>query len=395
LWVASGVALLGAATASPAAEGPILLGILADTSGSIPKREFANRARIATEVARELPAGSRTALFSFDDEPRLLLSPTADAGELEKAAAELGARGHFTALNDAIFDAVKLLAETPAERRAILVISDGLDENSALMAEDGVQAARENGIPILAVGIGAVQERYLRRVAKLSGGEYFSPKTPVARIVERIKATTPPPAPAPRALAALPPAAAAAAGDATTAAQPAAVAAPSGLGRTVGLVLAFVLVAAAAALAFVYLRRTAAPSERPAAEAETSPSDEPTIIAKMDIAASPPTLVLTLKPLLHVTKGPDSGRFFEVGLVTPTSIGRADGNDVVLQDRAVSGQHCRIRAREQGGFEVIDLKSTNGTFVNEKRITQHKLNAGDVIKAGETFMTFRMDHLKT
>jgi pSer/pThr/pTyr-binding forkhead associated (FHA) protein len=60
----------------------------------------------------------------------------------------------------------------------------------------------------------------------------------------------------------------------------------------------------------------------------------------------------------------------------------------------VSSQHCRIRPAEQGGFEVLDLKSTNGTFVNERRVTRHPIGPGDNLKVGQTVLQFRMDHIK-
>jgi pSer/pThr/pTyr-binding forkhead associated (FHA) protein len=112
-----------------------------------------------------------------------------------------------------------------------------------------------------------------------------------------------------------------------------------------------------------------------------------------DLQADGQTLVLTLKPLLHVTKGPNVGKFFEVHLDSSTSIGRAQGNDIVLDDLAVSSQHVRIRPLG-GVYELIDLKSTNGTFVNERKIARTNLSAGDVVKIGETAMQFRMDHMK-
>ena len=41
-----------------------------------------------------------------------------------------------------------------------------------------------------------------------------------------------------------------------------------------------------------------------------------------------------------------------------------------------------------------DLKSTNGTFVNEQRITRHVLKTGDVIRLGETDLLFRLEQKK-
>jgi pSer/pThr/pTyr-binding forkhead associated (FHA) protein len=62
---------------------------------------------------------------------------------------------------------------------------------------------------------------------------------------------------------------------------------------------------------------------------------------------------------------------------------------VVLSDDSVSGQHCRIRP-EAGHFALHDLESTNGTFVNGRRVGRHQLAEGDVIRIGETSIEFRM-----
>ena len=65
------------------------------------------------------------------------------------------------------------------------------------------------------------------------------------------------------------------------------------------------------------------------------------------------------------------------------SIGRDVGNDVVLNDRKISKEHATV-IWENGEFSVIDLDSTNGTFVNEGRITgQVPLGNGDQISIGK------------
>src|SRR5215207_6324862 len=50
------------------------------------------------------------------------------------------------------------------------------------------------------------------------------------------------------------------------------------------------------------------------------------------------------------------------------TIGRLDGNDIVLVKGNVSKAHSRIVSKD-GKFVVVDLRSTNGTFVNGKKIT--------------------------
>ena len=106
------------------------------------------------------------------------------------------------------------------------------------------------------------------------------------------------------------------------------------------------------------------------------------------------TVTLRERPVLTITRGPGVGQVFELGKQAAMSIGRAKANEVVVNDVSVSSEHCRIRP-EDGHFVLHDLKSTNGTFVNERRITRHVLAEGDIMKIGETSLLFKTDLKRT
>ena len=72
-----------------------------------------------------------------------------------------------------------------------------------------------------------------------------------------------------------------------------------------------------------------------------------------------------------------------------TTIGRAPTNTVCVPDHSVSREHCVIRVSGER-FEIQDLDSYNGTFVNGLRIRSHPLNDGDEITAGEIVFVFRI-----
>lgn len=69
------------------------------------------------------------------------------------------------------------------------------------------------------------------------------------------------------------------------------------------------------------------------------------------------------------------------------TVGRKAGNDVVLADQLISGTHCRI-LRQEDGFCIQDLGSTNGTYVNDRRVTRAVLQEGDIIKLGRYRMKY-------
>jgi len=64
------------------------------------------------------------------------------------------------------------------------------------------------------------------------------------------------------------------------------------------------------------------------------------------------------------------------------SIGRADDNDLHIADQTVSSYHARIFTYLDASY-IEDLDSTNGTYLNGKRIQKHTLRPGDMIKLGK------------
>lgn len=64
------------------------------------------------------------------------------------------------------------------------------------------------------------------------------------------------------------------------------------------------------------------------------------------------------------------------------TIGRAPQADFVLDRALVSRLHCRVVLGEGGELVVEDLGSTNGTFVNGRRVTRAAVAPGDVISVG-------------
>jgi pSer/pThr/pTyr-binding forkhead associated (FHA) protein len=64
------------------------------------------------------------------------------------------------------------------------------------------------------------------------------------------------------------------------------------------------------------------------------------------------------------------------------TLGRASGADFIVDGALVSRVHCRVTALPDGELEVRDLESTNGTYINEERITIARVKSGDKLKIG-------------
>ncbi len=72
------------------------------------------------------------------------------------------------------------------------------------------------------------------------------------------------------------------------------------------------------------------------------------------------------------------------------NIGRVDDNDIVITDDSfISSHHARIEIRPEGVW-VVDLQSTNGSFVNGQRISSERsVRKGDRIQVGSTVLEMR------
>jgi len=71
----------------------------------------------------------------------------------------------------------------------------------------------------------------------------------------------------------------------------------------------------------------------------------------------------------------------------PVNLGRGADNTIILDNDAVSRRHALVEARNSKYF-LVDLNSTNGTYVNDEIVHDHALRRGDQIKIGDTILKF-------
>jgi hypothetical protein len=90
--------------------------------------------------------------------------------------------------------------------------------------------------------------------------------------------------------------------------------------------------------------------------------------------------------LLRILNGSLENQVIELS-PDPMTIGRASACNIRIADSGVSSKHAKIWC-ENGQYFLMDLGSTNGTFVNEKDVDREQLNDGDVITFGMTKASF-------
>ncbi len=95
---------------------------------------------------------------------------------------------------------------------------------------------------------------------------------------------------------------------------------------------------------------------------------------------------LAAEAFLLVVSGAEPGRLFELSR-PELVIGRSKYADIRINERALSQQHAKL-VRWGDHHRLYDLGSTNGTIVNDERVTETDLQPGDTIRTGETVFTY-------
>ena len=93
------------------------------------------------------------------------------------------------------------------------------------------------------------------------------------------------------------------------------------------------------------------------------------------------------KPFAYlVTQEEDSKRY----PITNTTwrIGRSRDNELSIADNSISRLHAEIHRYNNGSFFIIDMQSLNGIYVNEKQVSNKKLQEGDIIEIGDISLRF-------
>ena len=134
---------------------------------------------------------------------------------------------------------------------------------------------------------------------------------------------------------------------------------------------------------------SATPPESPAAPIAPSGAGAPTpIIAPRSVTTPPASGRPVLARLEVLSTGVLKGQRFEVR--SPLAhVGRGPHNDIVLPDESVSDAHAKLQKREAGWY-VVDMGSTNGTYVGGRRVeSEIKLEGVPDLRFGGVKVAFR------
>ncbi len=354
--------------------------ILADVSD--PKRRNTvevKYGRSIGEILRYMKPHHQIGLAEFDSEIRVLAPIGADINSMQKASQSLKATGQATEFYKNILAAIDVLKKSSSDRKGLIILSDGKDEDRAYKFEDVVKLAKENNITVLSLGYLESQQdtpflQSLKRLAEETHGLYFDVS------------------------------------DSSGALPASLVAKPLGFVEKGGR-LTFQLPKLYETHK-VSLSLGRANGEKVVLISNVAPLDDRTIWQKtfdfvvlnwVWVAAGSLLSILVLsgivyliikrirksKPVTYATLVELNGMGTKhVIQQTAIRIGRGADNDIRLMNDSISSHHAEIHRRREGDFYIVDLASTNGVYVNDEKVHQGELKNNDIIELGEVRLRF-------
>jgi VWFA-related protein len=148
-------------------DGPVSLGLLFDSSGSMSARIAASVESLRLVFQTTIP-GDEFFVIQFSDEARLLGGFTNDPDEIQRRLGLVQARG-WTALLDAIALGTHQMKSAKNSRRVLLILSDGADNNSRFTETEIRNMVMEGDLRVYGIGL-FHRPRLLQQLAEETGG---------------------------------------------------------------------------------------------------------------------------------------------------------------------------------------------------------------------------------
>ena len=149
-------------------DGPVSLGLLFDSSGSMKNRIEASVSALKHVLQTAIP-GDEFFLVQFSDDVRMLSGFTTEAEAIERRLGFVKASG-WTALLDGVAMGTNQLKAARNQRKALLILSDGNDNNSRFTESEIRNRVMEADVRIYAIAL-SYRPRLLQRLAEQTGGK--------------------------------------------------------------------------------------------------------------------------------------------------------------------------------------------------------------------------------
>ena len=390
---------------------------LIDTSDPARKKVVEIKKKHIQQILRSKAPHHRIGLASFDKRLTIAAPIGAASSEITAALASIKTAGRTTELYRNTIKAIGVLRKSKANRKVIFLLSDGLAEDKAYFHEDVIKAAHQSNIIINSIGYPrslslSVALQTIRRLSEETGGEYvevdgnyelqpdyiktaFDNIDTGGQILIRLNGIKPN-----RSLLA------------------------HELTLTFNTDKGGAVVSVPFKLPSAKIAETALAKKEQASTPITAQQNKPQPI-NLWLWYGPPAalIIVTLlvlatllilwkrdnrpgksprdrkpeyKPYAYLIKQDETAACYPV-TKTIWRIGRGRDNELSLDDNSISRRHAELHRNQNGDFDIIDLESANGVYVNNKKVLRHTLNEGDILEIGDIFLrfsSFSVEHLQ-
>ncbi len=170
-------------------DGPVALGLVFDTSSSMSRNLVAARRAAALFVGMANP-GDQFLLVEFDSTPRMTVPLTEDLAHIKYELTFNQSRGQ-TAMIDGVYMAMNEIKKSKAERKALILVSDGDDNNSRYSPGELRTVLQESEVLIYSVGMFAGDPTFtnpglMRGISQETGGRMFVANSGLPDIAAKI-----------------------------------------------------------------------------------------------------------------------------------------------------------------------------------------------------------------
>lgn len=153
-------------------DAPLSVGLLVDTSGSMGEKLGTSRQAVA-EFLRTMNSGDEAFLVEFSDKAQLVAGFSPKTADIEDKLVNIESQG-LTAMLDAVYLGLNQMKKAKNPRKALLIISDGGDNNSTYTSSQITDLVRQADIQIYSMGVFDVLPALLRSPAEVNGPKLLS-----------------------------------------------------------------------------------------------------------------------------------------------------------------------------------------------------------------------------